>query len=85
MRGGGVSFLPRFAVEDDIEKKKLTLLDVKDIEITMYRQIFYHKNKFKTKRDGEICRVCTGGQLRENTAMDKKNTDFGLDVLRKFI
>ena len=49
MRGGGVSFLPRFAVEDDIEKKKLTLLDVKDIEITMYRQIFYHKNKFKTK------------------------------------
>lgn len=40
MRGGGVSFLPRFAVEDDIEKKKLTLLDVKDIEITMYRQIF---------------------------------------------
>ena len=46
---GGVSFLPRFAVEDDIEKKKLTLLDVKDIEITMYRQIFYHKNKFKTK------------------------------------
>ncbi|PWM28844.1 MAG: LysR family transcriptional regulator, partial [Limosilactobacillus fermentum] len=35
--------------EDDIEKKKLTLLDVKDIEITMYRQIFYHKNKFKTK------------------------------------
>ena len=37
------------------------------------------------KRDGEICRVCTGGQLRENTAMDKKNTDFGLDVLRKFI
>ena len=49
MRGGGVSFQPRFAVEDDIEKKKLTLLDVKDIEITMYRQIFYHKNKFKTK------------------------------------
>ncbi len=49
MYGGGVSFLPRFAVEDDIEKKKLTLLDVKDIEITMYRQIFYHKNKFKTK------------------------------------
>ena len=24
MRGGGVSFLPRFAVEDDIEKKKLS-------------------------------------------------------------
>lgn len=49
VRGGGVSFLPRFAVEDDIEKKKLILLDVKDIEITMYRQIFYHKNKFRTK------------------------------------
>ena len=49
MRLAVVSFLRRFAVEDDIEKKKLTLLDVKDIEITMYGQIFYHKNKFKTK------------------------------------
>mgnify|MGYP000152253336 CR=1 FL=1 len=57
MRGGGVSFLPRFAVEDDIEKKKLTLLDVKDIEITMYRQISIIKISYKTKEMEEICRV----------------------------
>lgn len=49
MREGGVSFLPRFAVEEEIAKERLARLDVKDIEITMYRQIFYHKNKFKTK------------------------------------
>lgn len=49
IRGGGVSFLPRFAVEEEIEKGKIASLDVKDIQITMYRQIFYHKNKFRTK------------------------------------
>ena len=48
-QGDGISFLPRFAVEDDIARGRLTILNVKDIEITMYRQIFYHKNKFKTK------------------------------------
>ena len=45
----GLSFLPQFAVEEDIKEKHLTKLDVKDIDIVMYRQIFYHKNKFKTK------------------------------------
>ncbi len=68
---GSVSFLPRFAVEDDIEKKKLTLLDVKDIEIRCIVRFSIIKTSSK-QRDGEIYRVCSGGQLRENTAMDKK-------------
>ena len=45
----GLSFLPLFAVEDDIEKGRIARLDVEDIDIVMYRQIFYHKNKFKTQ------------------------------------
>lgn len=49
VQGSGISFLPKFAIEEDVRKGTLALLDVKDIEITMYRQIFYHKNKFKTK------------------------------------
>lgn len=45
----GVSFLPYFAVEQDIKKGKLRLLDVEDVNISMYRQIFYHKYKVKTR------------------------------------
>lgn len=56
---------------------------MKDIEITMYRQIFYHKNKFKTKEMEKFAEFALAGQLRENTAMDKKNTDFGLECITK--
>lgn len=45
----GLSFLPKFAVEEELKKQRLTTLDVEDIHIVMYRQIFYHKNKFKTR------------------------------------
>lgn len=45
----GLSFLPRFAVQEDIQNQRIVQLDVEDIDIVMYRQIFYHKNKFKTR------------------------------------
>lgn len=45
----GISFLPYFAVQHHIQSGKLCVLDVNDVDITMSRQIFYHKNKFKTR------------------------------------
>lgn len=53
----GLSFLPYFAVEQDIYKHRITTLDVKDIHISMYRQIFYHKNKFRTREMEEFIRL----------------------------
>lgn len=50
----GLSFLPYFAVEQDIYKHRITTLDIKDIHISMYRQIFYHKNKFRTREMEEF-------------------------------
>ena len=52
----GLSFLPYFAVEQDIYKHRITTLDIKDIHISMYRQIFYHKNKFRTREMEEFIR-----------------------------
>ena len=45
----GVSLLPYFAVQRYVSEGRLTVLDVTDVDIFMYRQIFYHKNKFKTR------------------------------------
>lgn len=45
----GISFLPYFAVQKYIESGRLCVLDVNDVDITMSRQIFYHKSKFKTR------------------------------------
>ena len=53
----GLSFLPYFAVEQDIYKHRIITLDVKDIHISMYRQIFYHKNKFRTREMDEFIRL----------------------------
>lgn len=45
----GLSFLPYFAVEQEVQKGKLYILDVVDVNINMSRQIFYHKYKVKTR------------------------------------
>ncbi len=50
----GVSFLPYFAVQKYIQGGRLCVLDVQDVDITMNRQIFYHKSKFKTREMEEF-------------------------------
>ena len=45
----GLSFLPLFAVQKQIWEGTLAAVEVDDVEISMYRQIFYHKNKFRTR------------------------------------
>ena len=56
-QNNGMSFLPRFAVEKSVAQGKLAILDVKEPEIYMYRQIFYHKDKWKTREMAEFIRV----------------------------
>lgn len=58
-RNDGLSFLPYFAVEKYIRSGQITMLDVTDIDISMYRQIFYHKNKYKTREMSEFIRLIT--------------------------
>ena len=55
----GLSFLPYFAVEKYIRSGRIAMLDVTDIDISMYRQIFYHKNKYKTREMSEFIRLIT--------------------------
>ena len=45
----GISLLPYFAVQKELEEGRLSLLTVTDIQIVMYRQILYHKSKFVTE------------------------------------
>lgn len=56
-RNDGLSFLPYFAVEKYIRSGRIAMLDVTDIDISMYRQIFYHKNKYKTREMSEFIRL----------------------------
>ena len=58
LTGKGLSYLPLFVVEKDIKEGKIAKLDVKDIDITMYRQVFYHANKYMTKEMEKFVEYC---------------------------
>ena len=44
-----LSYLPDFVTNDLIESGKLCYLDVKDIDIEIWKQLIYHKNKWISK------------------------------------
>ena len=41
-----VSFLPDFVTKDKVESGELCYVDVRDFDITIYKQLIYHKNKW---------------------------------------
>lgn len=45
-RNLGLSFLPKFMVEDQIKCGKLFVVNVKDFSIPVWQQIIYHKDKY---------------------------------------
>lgn len=47
-RNLGLSFLPQYVVENSIYRERLQVLDVKDFRMYMYRQLFYHRDKWLT-------------------------------------
>lgn len=53
----GLSFLPEFAVQESAGKGLLSVLDVADFHASMYRQIFYHRDKWKTREMDEFIRL----------------------------
>lgn len=44
----GISFLPKFMVEREIREGRLTVVETTDFRLTMYGQIFYRKDHWKT-------------------------------------
>ena len=44
--GIGISFLPEFVVKDGVESGKLAILDVADVQVEVWKQLIYHRNKW---------------------------------------
>ena len=55
----GVSFLPWYAVENSVKEGRLIRLSVEDCYISLYRQIFSHKEKWRTREMDEFVRVAS--------------------------
>ena len=45
----GLSFLPRFLVEEPVRRGLLSVVEVSDLHAVMYEQIFYHREKWAAR------------------------------------
>ena len=55
--GSGISFLPWYAVEKSVERGSLTVLKVRDLYVSLYQQIFCHREKWRTREMEEFVRA----------------------------
>lgn len=53
----GLSLLPLFSIEEDIQSGRLAALDVADFHMQVWRQIVYHKDKWVTREMQEFLRL----------------------------
>lgn len=57
LKNTGISFLPKFTVQRELQQKQLTALNVRGFQMQTWRQIFYHKNKWVTREMQEFLRL----------------------------
>ena len=57
LKNTGISFLPKFTVQRELQQKQLTALNVRGFQMQTWRQIFYHKDKWKTREMDEFIRL----------------------------
>lgn len=48
-KSGMISYLPDFVTEDLVKSGELTYLDVRDMNVDIWKQLIYHKNKWLSK------------------------------------
>ncbi|MBE7035877.1 MAG: LysR family transcriptional regulator, partial [Ruminococcaceae bacterium] len=56
--GGGISFLPDYVTRQSFEQGNIVYLDVKDIDIELWRQLLYHKNKWVSPAMQKVIDYC---------------------------
>lgn len=53
----GVSYLPLFTIEKELKEKSIIPIRVPDFEVNVYRQLFWHKNKYITKPMNDLMKL----------------------------
>ena len=57
LKNTGISFLPKFTVQRELQQKQLTAINVRGFQMQTWRQIFHHKNKWVTREMQEFLRL----------------------------
>ena len=55
----GLSFLPKFTVQDCLDSHELKILPTEDFSIRVWKQVVYHKDKWVSREMQEFIRLLT--------------------------
>lgn len=61
----GLSFLPEFAVKQEVDAGLLNILPVRDFSLRIWRQIFYHKDKWVTGEMDAFIRLALNNEKKQ--------------------
>lgn len=72
-RNLGLSFLPQYVVENSIYRDRLQVLSVENFRMYMYRQLFYHKDKWLTQAMKLFLAMADGeqGERKRKISLEK--------------
>lgn len=62
-----ISFLPDFVTAEGIRQGKLVYLDVQDVEVDIWKQLIYHRNKWISRSLGSLLEYITETEFSPQT------------------
>lgn len=63
-QGAGVSFLPDFVTEKAVEAGSLVYLDVPGIQVSIWKQLLHHRDKWISPQIDSVLRYCVEKEFR---------------------
>ncbi len=66
-QGIGISFLPDYVTERKASQGKIAYLRVKDFEVSVWKQLFYHRDKWLSPQLESVIQYCIDREFTQNS------------------
>ena len=63
-QGAGISFLPEYVIKDRVKAGTLVCLPVSGLEIHVWKQLLYHRNKWVSPQMEKVLKYCVDREFR---------------------
>lgn len=63
-QGAGISFLPEYVIKDRVEAGTLVCLPVSGLEIHVWKQLLYHRNKWVSPQMETVLKYCVSREFK---------------------
>ena len=63
-QGAGISFLPEYVIKDRVKAGTLVCLPVSGLEIHVWKQLLYHRNKWVSPQMERVLKYCVSSEFK---------------------